>query len=255
MIVASFQVAAASAFLAVWSWMAFHGLPGGPTYPLDLSAFARPFSALSVLTFVVAVLILLKSALRLCRVLRVGAQPASVALPLSFALITGGLWPLILHPAPALATALAGLQVVLALRVLAQSHRALQSPRRSPVLRLTQMSRRIARLRFLSIAPVALFAGWSIAVTGSMMAVTLKDPIGIAPGAAVAVALLAIALLALGTQLAAHRTPELSLSVIWALIGTAATQIGLPGHETLPVTLMAVAGISLLAAGIVRVST
>lgn len=241
------QLAAALAFAAVWGWLALHGLPGGMTAPLDLSRFAHPFGALSLLTFSVAALALAKVSMMAWRWSRSGRVSDPTALPFGLALAAGSLWPFVLNTAPALAAAMVGLQLLLALTALGQSDDEWRRRR----LRLGQMSGASARLRLLRIAPVAVFAGWSIAVGGSLLSVLIQDQFGFSPVLATVLGLVAIAALAVVAQLAAARTPELSLAVIWALIGTAASQIG----TDLPATLMAVAGVSLLAAGIVQVTS
>lgn len=241
------QLAAALAFAAGWGWLAARGLPGGVTAPLDLSRFAYPFGALSLLTFAVAALALAKAGLILWRWSRSGRVSDRTALPFGVAMAAGTLWPFVLNSAPALAAAIVGLQILLALTALGQG----DDEWRRRGLRLSQMTGDSVRLRLLRIAPVAVFAGWSIAVGGCLLSVLIQDQFGLGAVVATVLGLLAIAALAVGAQLAASRTPELSLAVIWALIGTAASQIG----TDLPATLMAVAGVSLLAAGIVQVAS
>ncbi len=253
------QGLATAAFVLAWGWLAVRGWPGGATLPIDLSLFSAPFGALPLLTLIVMVLAVARAilALRTAHLQPQLNHPAEAVKPapntsapaFSLALLAAAVWPFVWPFAPGVAIGLVGLHLMLALSVLDHMHGTLLSGRRAEAMRLSRLSRTTARTRLLRIAPVAVFAGWSISVGGALLSVVFHDPLGGSPIAATALGLLAIAIVTVLAQLAANRTPELSVAVIWAMIGLAASQIdsGLPT--------LAVAGVSLLAAGIVRVAS
>lgn len=239
------EALAALAFAGVWLWLALRGLPGGPTEPLDLSAFAQPFGALAALTGVVAVAVLVRAGFRLRHTRDARPEAPQVGAALTGALVMGALWPLVLAHSLPLALLAAGTQVAMALRALGAAHGG------ADALPLSRLAPDALRRRAVACAPVAIFAGWSMAVVGVMIAVVADHLPGVPPGVAPGLGLLAMAFLTLAAQLSARLVPELSVTVIWALIGTVATQIG----TDLPATMIATAAVSLLAVGIVRVTS
>ena len=244
-LIAGLQVLAAFAFCGAWAWLALRGFGSAPTHPLDLATFATPFGGLSLLTMAVAVGVVARSLLALRDPVGPGIGAARVKLMISAALAMGAVWPFLLpHSLPGTLLAV-GVQVLLALRALDAAHLAM------PCARLSTLTQGELRDRMLRSAPVALFAGWSIAVAGATVAVVGHEAFAIPSSVALGLGLIVIAFLALAAQLSARLTPELSLAVIWALIGTAANQIG----TDLPATMIATAAVSLLAVGIVRITS